>query len=345
MKKMVLFIAILFTGLCQLQANCCSNYCYPACCGEWVVGIDYLFWRADQSGMTYAVGGENPNIVIGESIGNTRNFQQESDWHSGFRLGVGYDLPCSWGLNFSWTRFHNRAKSHDNAPVIIATELLDIQGDFFFGGTTFGGTTNSCWNLNFDMLDLDIGTCLYANCRFSFSPYLGLKGGWIYQNQKIFYNNFVGNFGSPNQFFINSTVNEINRFSGAGPKVGFYSEYNFFKCFSLISNFSTALLYGFSHNPTTTFIDNLTEEVVETNSRFDFHQRQIVPTVQMLIGLQWDRCFCSCYEVSLALAYELQYFWNTWRNQNSTTQTIFITDAGYGDLMFQGITAELALQF
>lgn len=324
---------------CGAESSCASG-CAACCCetnggcGSFVLTGEYLYWKAEQTGMTYAIGLDNltDNTTI-------TDFHQHFDWSSAFRIGVGYDFPCNcFGLNFSWTRYHSNFSGSDSAPFIIATEVLSNNLPFLIGGTSNGGRASSAWHLNFDMLDLDFGSCLFANNWFTFSPYIGVKGGWIYQKQEIIYDNFrIDGVGD----LVNVVVDECNHFSGAGPKFGFSGDFRICNNFTLFSNFSTALLYGHANNPNHAEITG----GALGSPAFRYSQNKLLPTLQMLMGLNWQtRCF-DCYGLNLGLGYEVQYFWNTWRNQNSTIQEQFITDAGYGDLMFQGLTAQLAICF
>ncbi len=67
--------------------------------------------------------------------------------------------------------------------------------------------------------------------------------------------------------------------------------------------------------------------------------------VQMMLGFDWTGSCFSCFDLKIGVFYELQYFWNTWRNQNSYIQNLYVTDAGYSDLMLQGITLKAFVEF
>lgn len=323
------------TSLCGFFLLAGSSQAHCTTCGCYELSAEYLYWQPTQSGMSYALGLEGAELTISTS----EDFHQKFKWGSGFRLGIGYDFPCdSYGLSFSWTRFHNHVTGSDFAPVIIATELLSpFLSTFLIGGNN-GGVASTRWSLHFDMLDLEFGTPFNLPC-VSFYPYIGLKGGWITQNQKINYDNFEDSVGGR----LNAQIVENNKFYGAGPKFGIMSHYYLCGNFSFFGNVAAALLYGHDHNPVQTFIAPVGSAAF--NLDYEHAQNRLLPTTQMQLGINWASCFCECYFVSLALSYELQHFWSVWRDYNSGIQTFYIADAGYGDLMFQGVTAQVAVRF
>jgi len=304
--------------------------------GTYVADIEYLYWQASQSGMTYGIAIESESI-----LDNPTELHQSFDWGSGFRIGVGYNLPCSnYETRFSWTRFHNNVTTSTSSPVIIGTEVAGIF-DFIVGGDAVGGgPAISSWNLSFDMLDWDFGINLCLSDGFNIYPYIGIKGGWIDQSQNISYVNFLF---ADSETAINALVIEKNNFSGIGPKTGFTSSYALGKGFSIAQEFSFAFLYGSFNTPTDTTVDAIDGEEIFTTTFINAVDK-LVPATQLLLGMNWSTCYCNSV-ISLGVAYEFQYFWNTWRNQNSFIQNIYVTDAGYDDLTLQGITARLQIEF
>lgn len=307
-----------------------------ACKTPYFGSAEYLYWGVEQQGMPYGVVVNSLNNFPG----NGRELRPQFDWGSGFRLGLGGPCPClSVDASVYWTRFHHRVANSCNTPIIIGTEVLGIT-DILLGGEGFGGPASQNWQLKFDMLDVQIGTWCLGNCAFALHPYLGIKGGWIRQQQAVIYENFL----FPNAAsFINARILETNNFSGIGPKLGFNSAYRIWENLSLVGEFASSLMYGLLKAPIQTALNSSSGAAIFQT--FSYRTHRLIPTLQLALGINWEACICKGYSFGLGLAYESQMFWDAWRHQNSSVQNIYITDAGHGPLMFQGLTARFALMF
>jgi len=317
--------------------GCCFEPCEPSSCNS--ICVEYLYWKPYQTNMSYALAIDA--LALTPPAPNTTILNMDSSWDSGFRVGVGHTFCGNIDLGLKYTRFHSSNSTTASDPIIIATELIGVNPNITVGGTNFGGVAISDWHLEFDMLDFDICFPLYNNCGFAFSPYVGVKGGWIHQKQTINYTNFVDMALSET---LNGIVTERSKFSGVGPKVGIDSRYAFSNGLSVKGNLAASFLYGNANYPVSQFI----EEPIGTvfaDSTVKFKEQKIIPAIQLLVGIDWSTCICDQYLVTLGAGYEVQYFAHTWRNQNSYIQDIYVTDAGYGDLMFQGLTVDLSVNF
>ncbi len=299
------------------------------------LGVEYLYWNVLQSSMSYATTVDdiaaltNPTIVT-----------QAQDWTSGFRLTAAKGMEGDVNTSFSWTRVHNSSKGSVSSPFIIATELLGPNNGFGVGGNGLGGPASSQWNVNFDMLDLNFTCPSFENGVYSVYPLVGVKGGRIYQNQYITYSNFLD---TGTGVFFNATVNEKNNLWCVGPKIGFNSAYELGNGLSFLGNFSTSFLYGRLFTSAHTLMVEPGSPTVD--STLTNIKRRIMPQFQLLLGLNWDTCLCDCYEASIGVGYEVQYFFHTWRISNSSIQNFYVTNTGFGDLMLHGLTANFSVRF
>ncbi len=306
-----------------------------------VLSGDFLYWRPDQTGMTYCVtSNEFTDILIGSK---NKEVHQTSHWGPGFRIGAGakfIDAPCD--LSFYWTRFHQTAHSSASAPVITGSQLLGLI-TFTIGGQDFGGgKAHSTWNLEMDQLELDLGYRLCFNERYLLRPYIGIAGGWIDQNQKIKYSQFLD---TNSGVLFDSKIKQTNNFHGIGPKFGANGHLLIGAGFGIMGNLATSFFYGKAHNPVKSEIIDDPLGSPFTTVKTKYQQNRIVPIAQAQVGLTWGVKCADHFSIDLAALYEVQYFWGTWRNQNSTIQNIYVADAGYGNLMLQGGTFQLKLTF
>lgn len=304
------------------------------CCNRYWVDIDYLYWNATQSNMTYAIIVDDPG-----TLGSIETLNQKTNWSSGFRLGAGTCLPCCGETHFSWTRFHNSAKGSNHQSFLVANQILAPDIGVIVGGDGEGGPAASRWNLNFDMFDWDFGFTLYDSCACSIHPILGVKGLRLNQRQLITYDNFRD---TNNNERVNASVTQTNNSWGIGPKAGFESIIKLGCKFRLVGSFAASTLYGGRHTSATT---SITETGVTTTHDFRDRRNRLSPQLEFFLGIDWSTCLCECYPLDLRVGYETQYFWNTWRVQNSVIQNFFVTHAGFGDLMLHGLTARLTVGF
>lgn len=301
---------------------------------DFVIGVEYLYWNVLQSNMSYAT-----TVDDLTTFSNPRIIPQHQDWTSGVRVTAGYYFPCGFDKSFTWTRIHNTISGSISDPIIIATELLGTGALLAVGGDGIGGPASSKWNMDLDMFDLNFGCLTFDSWLYAFHPRVGVKGGTIHQKEAILYENFLN---TDTLLGLNATVNQKNNLWCVGPKIGVDSAYKLGCGFSIIGDLSAAFLYGKLATAVTT---QIIEADVEEVSVLRDTKRHILPHFQLLLGLNWDTCFSKRFPLSIGVGYEVQYFWHTWRITNSNMQNINVSNVGFGDLMFQGLTAKLFFGF
>lgn len=297
-----------------------------------VIEGDYLFWKPLQPGMSYALEANTPNAST-----NLDAKEQNFAWNSGLRIAMGY-LTLPLETFFSWTRFHQSVQGQTDAPFVFATELFSLanvsSGTFYQGGNSVNGSqATSQWKLKFDMLDLDIKYCFQLPHIF-LKAFLGLKGGWINQNQLIHYDHFIN---TSTLVEIMAHVNEVNQFSGIGPKMGCELEYFCQNDWKIKGTISSSLLIGYSKNPTFLFSSDQPSTI-----RLGFSSTKVIPTTQIVVGIQKA---LLRQKLILGIFYESQFFWSIWRNQSSAFQNLAVPNTGYQNLMMQGLTLQASLFF
>jgi len=103
----------------------CGASCGSCDCCEQEEGIfisfDALLWKACRSDMDYALRGDtlSPDIIEGGAM-----HSMDFSWQLGFRVGLGYRLPCSrFDIRLEYTRFHSSAKGSVEDVVGTQPEL------------------------------------------------------------------------------------------------------------------------------------------------------------------------------------------------------------------------------
>lgn len=281
--------------------------------------VDVFCWHTTES-IDWATvnSGGNPDTVLYDTM--------RFHWDPGFRIGFGYnseDLGCDTQFCYTW--FQTQASAQASGSVTSGFMSSKFYGPYQSGKINF--------KIHFNMFDLDLGKRICASKTISFRPFIGIKGGWINQllDTKWF-------FSTPGQYAIENAKNE---FVGVGPRTGVntnwllgtINEY----LFSLSCDFAMSYMWG-----------NWTLKDFYTNNSvtpYDF-----VTTVggrhfgalifQGLLGVQMDFCFSPLNSPAhFKVFYEIQ----DWVSQLQIFNDI--TGANNIDLLLQGVTVELAINF
>ncbi len=308
------------------------------------VNGELLYWRPDQNGMTYCLSTDE----LGEPFGSkNKEHHQRSDWSAGFRVGAGVDIVSTPSdLSINWTRFHHDMHGTTSKPIIFGTQLLGLSQNnnpLALGGSGVdAGNAHSNWDLDLDLIELIYAYHLCFNKEYQLRPYVGVIGGWINQLQSIHYNNFLD---TTNQVLFDAKIKQTNNLYGAGPKLGLQGSFAFGWGFGITGNLAAGFLYGKAHNLVKFHVPNDPMGFPQSKIAINYRQNRIIPQVQAQVGITWGSSFVKHFRIDLSALYEVQYFWGTWRNQNSAIQNLYIADAGYGNLMLQGGTFQLKLSF
>jgi len=297
---------------------------------------DYLYWKAQEDGLIYAM--KIPGWQPGQNITHVNNAylkEHSPNWGSGFRLGVGENLPYDlWDLGFDWTYYNHRNTNHVHSDdkSIIAITVVKL----FNSTDTFTVTdASSAWHLRYSMMDLVLGRKYLFGNHFILRPNAGLKGGWINQTQSIHYSELnTAKFGT----LPNTRVKKINDFAAIGPEMGLDMRWLIGHQFGIFGTMSTALLYGHFDVQTKFYFFDST--ITNVPTLIDSKNR-LRPTLQLLLGLDWERCFGTT-KFGLGAGYELQYWWN--QQQNFVDVFSLAVPSG-GDLTMHGLTAKAKFEF
>ncbi|MDR3492155.1 MAG: Lpg1974 family pore-forming outer membrane protein [Gammaproteobacteria bacterium] len=322
MKK--LFINIVFL-LMSIQPLCASATSSTGAKGLSAFG-ELLYWNAsEQTDSVWAndIGFPSTNHVT-YSTPNVR-----FNWSRGFRGGVAYEVPHFWNLKLSWTHLPTRKSIN-----YVAGDNHIITPEFFSGflsGDSFSSASLD-WQIAMNTIDFGISHNFNAANSLVISPSIGVKEATI--NQAI-------NLGLNATLFtvpiFSSTEVVKNNFAGIGPTFGIDGKWNFYKDFSVVGNFSTALMWGhWNVNDTYSrpsalagLVKAATINTKMTNAKLG------TPMFQYFLGFQW--AYESTYQVKFLLGYEMQY----WANQlrAPTFQLLPL----HGDLTLQGGTCGISI--
>lgn len=290
------------------DANCfpCQPVCYGSC-AKGFIGADLLYWRPFLSGLDTCVPTDvSDRIVDGRVISRFRGHGRNPhfDWDPGFRITAGWEFACShWGIATSWTHFHSHVHDHDMR-----------------------------WNISFDQLDLvgvyeaDVNSC------FALRPFAGLRGAKIDQKLRIresLSSNSSSSSSSSSDDF-DSFIRNKERFSGIGPVLGVWADFNVWCDFSVYANGSISWLYGDFNIRLNEF-----DETVDTVDSCSVKRNPdgSLAAADIGVGIRWERCFCSDKRLILQLGLEHHRYFDYNRFDC------------YGDLSFDGLNFSAGFEF
>lgn len=310
---------------------------------------EVLYWKPNQAGMTYCLLEETTTFNFFFAQKNQAR-QQHADWGLGFRVGVGIDIETiPADITGYWTHFdHTMDSITQTDELIFGTQVFFGNGFTLGGGAlegiigTPGGPARSRWQCQLDLAEIDFGYWICFNKWFSLHPYLGLEGGWIDQKQTIHYDQFLD---TNSNLFFDATITQKNHFEGIGPAFGLDGTFHFGYGFGLMGKLASCFLYGCSRNPTDLHLDGDSSVFPFPDLSVHYKQQHLMPSIRSLVGFNWGKRLQNHFALFFNAAYEVQYFWETWRNQNSFIQNIAVSDAGYGDLMIHGFTGQVQVSF
>lgn len=243
----------------ELSANvdgCCLNYGYNRPLtnqGSGFFGyVDYLYLQADMRLFWES------RILSKKDFNDVSMKQTPYDWNSGFRVGVGYGLPCNqWALLFDWMHLDTKVSRHDEA--INLNELSDSAGPKiqtskevipgigfvqqpldFFSDTRIEFNSSLCY----DDLNLYLGKEYYVGRSVLFAPFAGVKALFIHTSVQDDFYGVPTNHSFP---AYSQLFRATDNFTGVGLMAGMKSSWALFSGLFVYAKGSASLLVTGSH--------------------------------------------------------------------------------------------------
>src|SRR5262249_9615428 len=147
---------------------------------RWYAFGEALFTKVSDPSLLYG------RTSVATTVGTVTNTTSEdlfltNRWSTGFRVGLGYRLPCDMPrIQTSWTHITSRASDTRNDATTPPAGTTVQFFNTFFVQAPFTSSVN--WHLKYDMVDFDVIQDLNCwNC-FTFSPFIGVRNASIRQN-------------------------------------------------------------------------------------------------------------------------------------------------------------------
>jgi len=275
--------------------------------------VDFLWWRASEVNLELGVQDTFSGVVF--EIDQAREKRPNFKFDPGYRIGLSTICPDGcWDAALNWTHFNTSARA-------TGSSFIFVEFNSYWELNPNANSLDLCkgrWNLNMDLIDLEIAHRYHINQCLVLRPFVGLRGGRINQTYRIF-----STFSDSVDLYI-SRLHARNNFVGVGPRIGLNIAFEVCQGLSVFGEAAGSILYGSLDRHTNersdlySFeeVDESGEIIIDNENEYSLKagSKQYSRCVTDLsLGLRWDHCvkWCNhCHPVSLVAAWEFHTFYN-----------------------------------
>ena len=299
---------------------------------------DYLYMKAIQDGLKYAqLVPQNSTITP-----ISRSLEQKFDYNSGFRIGTSYSLPHKrWDLDLNWMSFNSSpnavtAKSHNHG--ILAAVALPV---YALTQNSLVNYVRGKWEMDLNTVELDLQIHLSLGKKFTLTPLGGVKAGWVDQEVKVRYEDFL---------IVQPTANTPQRMKGhnnmwgVGPMIGIDARFILPADFGIFFTWKVSALAG-SFSLKSTYKDFLhTSSHAKLVLKSSERRLAMVQELQAGMNKIWSitRKGRVRSRIQIAAGWETQIWSRQWRLNLFDT---FIEPSDGADLTLYGLFARAGVSF
>jgi hypothetical protein len=303
--------------------------------GNWDIWADFLWWSSNLSQTT---GYEVESSTVDAKTNVSVHFKRPgSHWDPGVRIGAGWNTGYdNWDIQGYWTYFYNSAKQKEN-PVSFETD--EVESLF-----NKGSAKN---RLRYNAADFEIGKAYYVSRHFIVRPFTGIHAIWTSLHSSADLTSAATttvSFPFVSTGLINSSLTETTSGGaksdiklaietwGVGPRIGFNGNWGDYRGFSLMGNISGSLVYGKLLGKASIDLDSATDIDIKVRDR---EYWQLMPTMQILLGLSYSCCFSGGQnQFRVSAGWESNFIWEA--------ANFFLNDK---PISMQGLTVDLRFDF
>lgn len=313
-----------------------ANYAPLQGWGPYVTG-EALIFKAQQPGRKFTV---NLNAVQYNDHGiivNATGISPCNHYDPGFRVGLGYTLPCheEWDIYGYYTQFDTNG--YQKITAVGALEPIASLSYPYAEYPASGATC--CWKLHFKTIDFELGREFYIGSFLHIKPHVGVRGAKISEDMVVSYTSVLYN-----SKLHADKLNLCNTFAGAGVQFGLNTQWELFKTchcgdISLYGDAAWALLTGHTKLSTDEVID-ITVPIVQGTEYF----KALIAAQTLAIGVRWDKTFfCDRVHARIHFGWEQHYYTNMW----NFISTVLVTDLtlANGNLGLSGFAVGARIDF
>ena len=173
-----------------------------------------------------------------------------------------------------------------------------------------------------------------------------MRAAWIYQD-------FSARLRDPFDAINNPLMNfdEEDNYWGVGPRVGVRADWMLGYGVSILGNITSSVLYGRTMTYYFTQVENpLNSNTFTAFVRHRDDHSQLVPNLQLQLGLGWGQCFDNWFFFALNATWETNYWWNRMNLSQTvaspgSSAVIFPTGMMNEPVTTEGVTFSMKLDF
>jgi len=316
------------------------------------ITADFIWWKATQEGTDYATTGfqaDTPaDTLVNASRGHERTVGR--DWAPGFKVGLGLNMSHDgWDIYAQYTWLRPSNSSSLSSDAVAPTSIIQT-GD---GPTVLGSRISAHWDLDFNVIDTELGRNFYLSQFLTMRPFIGLKATW--QDQKLRSRitsrgteGFVaGEDGNGNDIILEGPykIHEKMDNWGIGVRGGFNIAWYMAKQWSIYGDLAwTAMWTDYTEISRKDTIENPTDVLgggtaTNINVRNNDHYA-IKHILELELGLRWEIWFYDDnYHFAIQAGWEEQV-WINWG-----TNFDLLTGQDWNDLSFHGLNLKFRFDF
>lgn len=310
------------------------------------ITADFIWWKATQEGTQYAFNGFKTdsnvaNAFVPASKGKTKNVAH--DWAPGFKVGLGLNMGHDgWDIyaQYTWLRPSNSNSISSSDPN------NEIIGQYFANPGIFsifigGERASANWDLDFNVIDLELGRNFYLSQFLTMRPFIGLKGTWQSQDYKWRFTSADFTLATGVDATGPYRVHQDLDVWGIGVRGGFNIAWYMSKNWSIYGDLAwTALWSDYYELKRRDVLDDSTTNTSVTTVNVDNDTFYSVKYVgELELGLRWETWFYDDnYHFSIQAGWE-QQVWINW------SHFVEILDEVWNDLNFHGLNLKFRFDF
>lgn len=301
-------------ALCVLKGNlfgqgCCENFASPcAPCAMFQVGGDWLYWKAEQDDLEYAINVRAATDGTATRI-NSTVLRPGFKPRNGYRIFASYSPCCDWEIGAIFTHFSSHAKSASSVnPGTLSSNFIIINNQRFpifnaLNGAANGAafsSINSNWGFKLNYLDLDLCRNIPLFQCLQINPHLGLRGLATRQDFRV--NGLV-----PLSDGVNIVTADLrDKLCGIGVEGGLAATFNVGCGFSVIGQFGGSLLYARTRTSERLEVHDGSSITINV---MPVQVRHAAPTLDSFIGAQFENR-CGRFPINVHVGWEQHIIFN-----------------------------------
>ena len=341
------------TPLTLEPCNCAYNA--PArvdtACGWDTWGsVTFLYWQAKEKGLDLGLY-SYPTKATPVDTQYCEKVEINFDFHPAFKVGLGASTEeDNWTFYAEYTRY----KSTDKKSKNLGDIYLVYENYLSSGWVNEVAPANDFkklkadWDLNYNMIDLELGRPYYLGKKLIVQPHAGVKGGWIDQKYDLVAEYVDAATPANNRTFYAKAKSDSWLM---GPRAGLKSNWLIGSDFHIFTNVAASLTYQRFTTKCTQSLP-VQDGVVAADAKFikDVSPKTsyITPILEAQIGLGYGTYFANNeWHIEIDVGYDFNYIWNQndMRYHSDNINSSAIIDTDMGDLMLHGLNLTVRLDF